>query len=94
MRRSLNLDNHKAMTPTEERTMDGERETLGQKHEVGPQSTYEIFLDATFHRRHCEDWKGKLSRCWKLVDTGKPREMMANALRGLADEVEAGEHDA
>lgn len=52
--------------------------------------TYEVFVEVHHHLRHNEDWGKQLSDCWKLVDTGKPREMIANCLWELADKVEAG----
>lgn len=40
--------------------------------------TYEIFVDIRSHKRHNEYNERKDFRCWKLVDTGNPDQMIAD----------------
>lgn len=54
--------------------------------------SYEVYIDIIHHKKHCDDYEEKLTTAFKLVDTGKPNEMVADALRRFANEIE-GVHD-
>jgi len=51
--------------------------------------TYEVYIDVRHHKRHLDDWEERESTALKLVDTGDPHQMVLDALRGFADELEA-----
>jgi hypothetical protein len=51
-------------------------------------SSYEVYLDVRHHPRYNEDWEKKESTAFKLVDTGDPLAMVADALRSFADDID------
>lgn len=50
--------------------------------------SYEVYVDVRHHPKHCDDWEERESTAFKFADTGDPREMVLNALRGFADDLE------
>jgi hypothetical protein len=50
--------------------------------------TYEVFIEVRHHQRHLEEYAEVLHSADKLVDTGDPQQMVVDALRGFADELE------
>lgn len=49
--------------------------------------TYEVYIDVEHHPRHNDDDAKHERTAFKLGDTGKPMEMVANCLRTFADEL-------
>ena len=54
--------------------------------------TYEVYIDVYIdvrhYQRHLEDREQRESTAFKLVDTGNPHQMVLDALRGFADDLE------
>lgn len=51
--------------------------------------SYEVYVDVRHHPKHNDDFEQRESTAFKFVDTGNPREMVLNALREFADDLEA-----
>jgi len=49
--------------------------------------TYEVHISVEHYPRHNEDYAEKLSTADKLVDTGDPKQMVADTLRRFAAEI-------
>lgn len=50
--------------------------------------TYEVYIDVRHHPRHADEWEETERTAFKLLDTGAPLEMVADCLRGFADELD------
>lgn len=57
-------------------------------------STYEVYIEVRHHPRHLDDWEQRQSTAFKLVDTGRPADMVASSLRAFADELERDHFNA
>lgn len=61
---------------------------MPSEHSSQSSGSYEVYVDVRHHPRHNEDWEKRESTAFRFVDTGDPHEMVLNALRGFADELE------
>lgn len=50
--------------------------------------SYIVHIEVKHYPKHCEDDEQRLHAADKLVDTGNPRQMVLDSLRGFADQLE------
>ena len=50
--------------------------------------SYEVYITVEHHPRHCDDWAEKESTAFKFADGPTPKDLVVQALRMFADELE------